>query len=169
MHPGKSLAQALSETSVASLIDRCERAEQAARHLNRAARAANIPSLPALRGRCQIRDRRFLILVTSASQAAKLRQSVPRLLQLLREGGFDLSEIRIHVQPGASDDPPFAAADRPHYPQPAASGATGADHTSAAAALAFAEKLALTLKPSPLQGATVRLAETLKRQLAHRG
>jgi hypothetical protein len=158
MYSGKSLSQALAETPAATLIARCQRAEQAARLI-----ATALDDSAAFPGRslnctCQIREHVLLIFAASVAQAAKLRQALPRLHALLQEHGLNLSEIRVRVQPdpsaeansgGGPTDKPSASAARKAQPVPAG-------------ALQFADKLALTLKPSALRAAAERLAQSLR-------
>lgn len=99
-----------------------------------------------------------MILAQSAAQAGKLRQATPRFLAVLREQGLNVSEIRIRVQP-----PGLIEAN-----DPAGSRTTddarnlASRRLQAKAAKDFAEKLALTLRPSPLRDAAGRLARALK-------
>lgn len=156
MHPGKTLVEALAETPAAALIARCERADLAARLILAAlgestTRPGQPPNL-----RCQIREHALLVFAPSAAQAAKLRQAIPRLLTVLRERGLNVSEIRIRIQPNLSAEPTegtpdaLSAAANSSQPRP-----------SAAAALQLAERLAATLRPSPLRDAAERLARRL--------
>jgi hypothetical protein len=156
-HPGKTLAQALGETSAATLIARCERADQAARILSKTLTEMNLSSGPIPLGACQIRERLLLVFATSAAQAAKLRQALPGLLRVLHERGFDLSEIRVRVQPAPSDEPDIGGGLVAPTP-----GNQKAPRLSTEEALRFADKLSLTLRPSPLRDAAVRLAKGLR-------
>lgn len=154
MLPGKSLVQALAETPAAALIARCERAEQAARVILAALGESAIrPGLPPTI-HCQIREHVLLVFASSVAQAAKLRQAVPRLLAELQERGMNLSEIRIRVQPGSSAEPNSGGeAERMVAPQ---------RPPSTKGALQLADKLAATLRPSPLRDAAMRLARRLR-------
>jgi hypothetical protein len=158
MYSGKSLSQALAETPAAALIARCERAERAARLIATAlGDTAAFPG-PSLNCTCQIREHALLIFASSVAQAAKLRQALPRLHAVLQDRGLNLSEIRVRVQPdpsaeansgGGPTDVPSASATRKPQPLPAG-------------ALLFADKLALTLRPSALRDAAERLAQSLR-------
>jgi hypothetical protein len=159
--PSKSLSDALAESPVAALLARCRESEQAGRLI-----AGVLSDLGGQMVNCLIRDGTLLVSVTSTAQAAKLRQAVPRLLLLLREEGFDLNEIRVRVQLAAAADPNAVppperrANDTPAGPLALPEGG------QARSALEFSEKLALTLRPSPLRDAALRLGERLRRQLA---
>ena len=157
MHSGKTLAQALAETPAAALIARCERADLAARLILAALGESTIHpgQLPSIQ--CQIREHALLVFATSVAQAAKLRQALPRLLAVLQERGLNLSEIRIRIQPGSLAEPNRGeAASRP------VSAAQEQPRLSSSGALQLADKLALTLRPSPLRDAAERLARRLR-------
>jgi hypothetical protein len=158
MHSGKTLSQALAETPAAALIARCERADQAAHHI-----AASLVESAPLSGQiprftCQIREHVLLVFAPSVAQAAKIRQALPRLLVMLQERGLNLSEIRVRVQPGslAETDSGGASPPRPSVAEIAETA------SSTAGALQLADKLALTLRPSPLRDAADRLAKLLR-------
>ncbi len=155
MHPGKTLVEALAETPAAALITRCERAELASRLIKAALGESSIPPGQSPTFQCQIREHVLLVFASSAAQAAKLRQALPRLLAVIQERGLNLSEIRIRVQPGSMAEPiSGGASDRTESAQ---------RRPSAAAALQMADRLARTLRPSPLRDAVERLARGLRR------
>jgi hypothetical protein len=158
---GKTLAHALAETPAAALIARCERAHQAARLIaavlgEMQPTASASPTLD-----CRIREHELLVLASSVAQAAKIRQSLPRLLKALQERGLNLSEIRVRVQPDPSAEAPIpdrsAAGDR-NARNP------GRLRPNQACALCFADELARELRASPLRDAAARLAGRLRRE-----
>jgi len=158
MHPGKTLSQALAETPAAALISRCERADQAARLVTAAfADLSPLPAeIPAIH--CQIREHLLLVFVPSAAQAAKLRQALPRLQAILQAHGLNLSEIRVRVQPSPSAETDSGGSSTRIF---AASTATR-QAPPVEFALQFADKLVLTLRPSPLRDTAERLAQGLR-------
>ncbi len=157
MHSGKTLAQALAETSAAALIAKCDHADQAARVITAVLAEATSPKDASSPLFCQIREHVLLVSACSVAQAAKLRQALPRLLAAVQERGLNLSEIRIRVQPGPSAEPNSggtppsgAGRDDPSF-RPAVGGA-----------LLMADELARTLRPSELRQAAERLARMLR-------
>jgi hypothetical protein len=160
MFPGKTPLQALADTPVASLLAQCQRAERAGRLINAALGEAGFPGGPPVLN-CQFKEQVLIVFAHSAAQATKLRQAIPRCLAALREQGMYLSEIRIRVQPvRLTQTKDSAAQTGPDVP------ASDRDIQSRSQQLkparAFAEKLALTLRPSPLRDAALRLASRLQ-------
>jgi hypothetical protein len=157
MLPGKTPLQALAETPVANLVAQCERATRAAQLITATLGDAGFPDgAPSIA--CQFKEHVLLIFAQSAAQAGKLRQATPRFLTALREQGMNVSEIRIRVQ--------AAELTEANDPVSAGSRVDSRDFSilskQSNAAKEFAEKLALTLRPSALRDAANRLARVLR-------
>lgn len=102
---------------------------------------------PSLRASCEVTgcdDSTVVLCVTSASAAAKLRQTLPRLQDGLVARGWRVEGIRIRVKPRLHDDDPA----RPVSSTRAAISPTGV--------AAFAD-LGRDLEESPLRAAVERL------------
>lgn len=158
MHSGKTLTQALAETPAAALIAHCQRADQAANFIAAAlVESASFPG-PVPTFTCQIREHALLLFASSVAHTAKLRQALPHLLTMLQARGFNLSEIRVRVQPGSLAETDSGGG--------SSVGSSVAEivkqRPDPAGALQFADKLALTLRPSPLRDAADRLAQRLR-------
>jgi hypothetical protein len=154
-HIGKKAADALAESPHAGLF-------------NQALRLGRISSLvadfsreaagtgPALVPRCAIQGKQLIILVATASQAAKLRQCTTALNLRLQDCDPELTGFRIRLQPGGPDD--RARSEASSAPPEPPSGAT------LAAALRFADDLSRDLDDSPLRRAAQRLRAVLRRR-----
>jgi hypothetical protein len=120
-------------------------------------------------GVCELRESVLVLTAGSPAQAAKLRQSLPQLLLVLVRQGFELTEIRVRLQPAQMSYRVESAGN------PARSGVSsreyGADQPSSNAqkALSLAEELALTLPDTGVGGAARRLAARLRRRIAQTG
>jgi hypothetical protein len=105
------------------------------------------------------------LTTSSAAQAAKLRQSTPRLLSRLQQSGTQVSEIRFRIQP------------KPSTYQEHGSGAPSLDPSGARQAAPFLrpedvrialvcfEKLRLQLKDPALRSAVSRLEKSVRSRL----
>jgi hypothetical protein len=165
----RSLEQALADSPAATLVRRVAESQKVA-----AALASGGISLPpnfdALQpGTCEVRDATLVLFVGSPALAAKLRQSLPQLLALLNRQGFDLTEIKVRLQP-----------ERLSYRTPLDEGSIRrdgvrdfADSTwtgpNVSGALGLAEKLVLTLADSRVRRAAQSLAARLRDRLAQKG
>ena len=112
-------------------------------------------------GAIEQRGTLVLLRVSTTASAAKLRQTVPKILGHLQRRGFQVTEIRVKVQPAAflqpinGNDP---AQDRALSPHSAVGPGVDPAH-----ARALADALSSTLPESPLQRAAERLRKTLAR------
>ena len=99
-HP-RRLDQILTGAPVAaSLLARIARA-RAAGDIIAAACAEVAPAFdPTRPGACDLQDRVLRLWPRSGAQCTKLRQTAPRLLELLQRRGLEVIEIRVGVQPG---------------------------------------------------------------------
>jgi hypothetical protein len=99
----------------------------------------------------------LLLNPTTAAQAAKLRQAVPRLLAVLHQEGTKVNEIRLRVQP---PNPP--ASDQVLTEVNLEVDAAQNDRRLAAAR--FARELAARLPESPLRTAAEQMQRRLTEQ-----
>ncbi|HXF45385.1 MAG TPA: hypothetical protein VNK91_04625 [Burkholderiaceae bacterium] len=164
MPEARSVAQALAASPAAALIRRAADSQRIARAL--AAAGASLPFDPLAPGACELRERTLWLTAKSPALAAKLRQCLPQLLASLDRQGFELTEIRVRLQPTQksyrmhgsrefADDDLTRSREPPTGPEP-----------NAKAALGLAEKLALTFPHSPVGEAARRLAGRLRKRLA---
>jgi hypothetical protein len=169
MTSARSLEEALAHSPAAALVRRVADSQRVAAALA-AAELSLPPSFDALQpGACEVRESTLVLLVGSSALAAKMRQSLPQLLAWLNRQGFQLTEIKLRLQP-----------ERMSYrllPGEAAAVSSGmGNHKSvvrevpnASEALGLAEKLALTFPDTRVGQAAQRLASRLRRLLTRTG
>jgi hypothetical protein len=164
-----SLAKALADSAAASLVRRVADSQRVAEALA----GADLSLLPAFDplapGTCDLREKTLVLFVGSTASAAKMRQSLPQLLGWLNRQGFELTEIKLRLQPERmsyrlSPDDAEGAENIPTTP-----GASGQYQPNATGALALAEKLALTFPDTSVGNAASRLAARLRTLLAQTG
>lgn len=164
-----SLAAALADSAAAALVRRVADSQRVAEAL--AAAGVSLPAgfNPLDPGACDLRERTLVLFVGSSASAAKVRQSLPQLLGWLNRQGFELTEIKVRLQP-----------ERMSYRASPAEAQGGVDDAgtvqaqshlvpSVTGALDLAEKLALTFPGTSIGEAARRLAEKLRRRLAQTG
>ncbi|HTT10180.1 MAG TPA: hypothetical protein VMG60_04750 [Burkholderiaceae bacterium] len=166
MTGARSLEQALADSPAAALVHRAAESQRVAVALAGAG-VSLPPNFDALQpGTCEVRDATLVLFVGSPALAAKMRQSLPQLLAFLNRQGFDLTEIKLRLQP-----------ERLSYREPSGEETMKRDARGefadsrqaapdAASALGLAEKLALTLPDSGVGRAAQRLADRLRARVA---
>lgn len=106
-----------------------------------------------------------VLRVSTTASAAKLRQTVPRILLHLQRRGIQVTEIRVKVQPATSPQP--ISGNDPAQEVALTSALSSACMTqpahNPAGAQALADALSNTLPDSPLQRAAERLRACLSR------
>jgi hypothetical protein len=152
---GKTAADALAESPLAGLFNQARQLDRISSLVADVSRDA-AGTCPGLIPRCAIQGKQVIILVATASQAAKLRQRTTTLVRLLQDCDPELTGFRIRLQPGGSDDPMRTES-------PPAAPRSASDDTLAAA-LRFADDLSRDLDDSPLRRAALRLRSLLQRQ-----
>jgi hypothetical protein len=167
MHAARSVAQALAESPAAALVRRAADSQRVARAL--AAGDAPLPFDPLAPGACELRDRSLVLTASSAAAAAKLRQCLPQLTVSLRRQGFELTEIKVRLQPARTAYRMRASSPESDARLTHSRDAPPGPPLNPQAALALAEKLALTFPDSPVGEAASRLAERLRGRLAQTG
>jgi hypothetical protein len=164
MPDARSVAQALADSPAAALVRRAADSQRIAQAL--AAAGASLPFDPLAPGACELRERTLWLTAITPAAAAKLRQCLPQLLASLVGQGFDLTEIRVRLQPvrrsyrmredsESADNDLARSRDAPPGAKLSVTGALG-----------LAEKLALTFPNSPVGEAARRLASRLRKRLA---
>ena len=121
---------------------------------------------PTRPGACDVRAGVLRIWLRSSAHSTKLRQAIPRMAALLDSQGLQISEIKVGVQLRRVREKPLAdpgVKDREGRHLSASPLRKKSDYLSP---LAFADKLALTLKDSDLRRAVVRLQQSLQTRLA---
>jgi hypothetical protein len=164
-----SLAAALADSAAGALVRRVADSQRVAEAL-KGADVALPPSFdPMEPGTCDVRESTLVLHVGSPASAAKMRQSLPQLLGWLNRQGFELTEIKLRLQPermsyrlslgeaqGAGAQAGRAAHPPGHEP-------------SIKGALELAEKLALTFPGTSVGEAASRLAARLRARVAQTG
>jgi len=103
----------------------------------------------------------IVLRVSTTAAAAKLRQTVPRIMTHLQQRGIQVTEIRVKVQPAPTPEP-IAGTGPGHVRQSTDESGRGPPFP-AAGARALADTLSRTLPDSPLQRAVERLRKRLNR------
>jgi hypothetical protein len=157
IQPARPLADALRDApESASLLARWEATQRAARCITPLCQSLAAGFDPMVAGLCELRDGVLLLTVPSASQCAKLKQAVPRLLTALGSDGNQVYGIRIRIKPGIMGYPEQGSSAEPNaelvWPRPSA---RAADAVS---------KLALTVGEGRLKEAAQKLARTLAKR-----
>jgi hypothetical protein len=165
----RSLEQALADSPAAALVHRVAESQRVAVALASAGLSLP-PNFDALQpGTCEVRDATLVLFVGSPALAAKLRQSLPQLLSLLNRQGFDLTEIKVRLQPerlSYRESLDEETISRDAVRDFADSTRTGPNLSGA---LGLAEKLALTLPDTRVGRAAQSLATWLRDRLAQKG
>jgi hypothetical protein len=165
----RSLQQALADSPAAALVRRVTDSQRVAAALTRTG-VSLPPSFDALQpGACEVREATLVLFVGSPALAAKMRQSLPQLLASLNRQGFDLTEIKVRLQPERMSYREVPGADAMSPQGPGAPAALAEAPLHIAGALALAEKLALTLPGTAVGQAAQRLATRLRHRLAQTG
>jgi hypothetical protein len=165
----RSLEEALADSPAAALLRRVADSQRVAAALA-AADISLPPNFDALQpGTCELRESTLVLFVGSSALASKMRQSLPQLLALLNRQRFDLTEIRVRLQP---DRMAYRPSPGEETREPGVSGFflsadEAASHLSGA--LGLAEKLALTFPDTGVGQAAQRLASRLRRRVAKTG
>jgi hypothetical protein len=155
--PARPLSDVLRNApEAARLLARWEATLRAARCISPVCRLLASGFDPLLPGRCELRDGVLWLTASSTAQAAKLRQSTPRLLATLGTEGLQVYEIRVRVEPGITGYPEEGS-------KPPSSPDAGWLRPAESAGQEVG-KLALTVRESPLRSAIERLAATLTRR-----
>lgn len=153
----RTVAAALADSAAGPLLARIE-ATQAAVAAIASALADIAPDLDLTRpGAADLNGGVLLLNTTSAAQAAKLRQALPRLLAVLHQEGAEVNEIRLRVQPRSPPAPEHSLTEV----NVEADGTRG-DRRRAAAR--FARELAARLPESQLRTAAERMQRKLSEQ-----
>lgn len=163
----RSVAQALAESPAAALVRRAADSQRLARAL--AAADTSLPFDPLTPGACELRGSTVLMTVASPAVAAKLRQRLPQLTALLHRQGFELTEIKVRLQPARTSYRTGGSGQSECNGITHSRDGLNERRSNLTAALDLAEKLALTLPSSPVGQAAHRLAESLRNRLARTG
>jgi hypothetical protein len=165
----RSLAEALADSPAANIVRRVADSQRVAATLA-GADIALPPNFDALLpGTCELREKTLVLSVGSPALAAKMRQCLPQLLAWLNRHGFELTEIKLRLQPErmsyrVSPGEEIAQADGSE---------TGLQRVRSlpnmAGALGLAEKLALTFPDTGVGRAAHQLASRLRRRVAQTG
>jgi hypothetical protein len=138
------------------LLVRWEASQRAARCIAPSCSSLAAGFDPMAAGCCELRDGVLWLTVGSASQSAKLRQAVPRLLSVLGAAGLKVYEIKTRVQPSGSS-----------YPASGTGSVQAGDTRWLRPAAGVADtvgQLAQSVADSPLKDAIARLAKTLRKR-----
>jgi len=165
----RSLQEALADSPAAALVRRVADSQRIAQTLAE----AEIPLPPNFNalhpGTCEVRESTLVLSVGSSALAAKMRQSFPQLLALLNRHGFDLTEIKVRLQPEQMSYRLSRSADPNHPDGSTLAGVAPEPMPNADQALALAEKLALTFPGTRVGQAAQQLAARLRQRVAQTG
>jgi hypothetical protein len=159
----------LADSPAAALVRRVADSQRVAASLA-TADVALPPGFDALQpGACEVREATLVLFAGSPALAAKMRQSLPQLLAWLIRQGFQLTEIKVKLQPEQmsyrlSPDAPGAPPGEVDLAAPSIR-----ETPNVSEALGLAEKLALTYPDSAVGQAAARLAQRLRRRLTQTG
>jgi hypothetical protein len=166
-HPARRIDRILSDTPLAAnLLARLAAARMAAGVIAPICAEVAPDFDPTRPGACDLREQVLRIWLRSSAHSTKLRQAIPRLTARLQSHGLKVNEIKVGVQLGRVREKNAANSrktDRMGQPIPPTAPSDGKEYLMA---IAFAEKLALTLPDSELRRATVRLGQSLQTRLA---
>jgi hypothetical protein len=158
----RPLADALAESPVGPVLQRLSLFQRIASTISPAV-AQLAPDFDSIDpSAVNLRENVLWLNARSAAQAAKLRQGVPGLLQLLHQHGFQVIEVRVKVQPARMTYPEQTNEHVTQEP-PVAADKPSRTHVDAGAR-AFAEQLARDLPDCPLRDAALRLQAALRRK-----
>ncbi|MCS6944289.1 MAG: hypothetical protein RMK97_02535 [Sutterellaceae bacterium] len=166
MHNTRLVAEALADSPAAALVRRALDSQRIAKAINRSGTPLPPAFDPLAPGACELRGDTLWLVAPSPAAAAKMRQSLPQLLQALSRQGFDLTEIKVRLQPRRMSYP---REDDPRSAIPCLCDHKREDLQQLLGALSLAEKLALTFPNSLLGLAASQLAARLRNKLAQTG
>jgi len=165
----RSLQEVLADSPAAALVRRVADSQRVAEALA-TAEISLPPNFDALQpGTCEVRESTLVLSVDSSALAAKMRQSLPQLLAWLIRHGFDLTEIKVRLQPERMtyrllpSEETMKSVVAGNHLQPVRSARDVSE------ALGLAEKLALTFPGTGVGRAAQLLASRLRRRVAQTG
>ena len=159
--PTRSLAAALHDSEAGPLLSRLALHQRIGAMITEALGPLAQDTGCAQTGAIELRGPVVVLRVSTTASAAKLRQTIPRILLHLQRRGMQVTEIRVKVQPAAGPTP--MSGKNPEH-DTALSQTVAAPHAAGTTgARALAEALSNTLPDSPLQRAAERLRERLSR------
>ena len=169
MRGARSLQEALAESPAAALVRRVADSQRVAAALAGADVLLPLNFNALQPGTCDLRESTLVLFVGSSALAAKMRQSLPQLLALLNRQGFQLTEIKLRLQPEQmsyrlSPDGEFGGTSAVSV-DPNRAG----EAPDVSKALGLAEKLALTLPGTGVGEAARRLATRLRKRVTQTG
>ena len=169
MTGARSLAEALADSTAAALVRRVADSQRAAQALA-GADVLLPPNFDALEpGACELRESTLVLFAGSSASAAKMRQSLPQLLGWLNRQGFELTEIKVRLQPERMSYRLSPGETTLGAATPEACSANAEGRLDIKGALGLAEKLALTFPGTDLGEAAARLAARLQARVAQTG
>jgi hypothetical protein len=161
----RSLAEALQASpDLASVLDSLESSSRIARLVATTVKPSGFDALAA--GACNWRSSLLILNAATASQAAKLRQLLPRLEGLLHDNGIEGIQIRVRVQPNAMPYPIEGQSASAPLEASIAAQKRARIRVPTEEEIAFAEKLAHTNMGPSMREAVERLQSTFARRLA---
>jgi len=165
----RSLQEVLADSPAAALLRRVADSQRVADALA-TAEISLPPNFDAQQpGTCEVRESTLVLYVGSSALAAKMRQSLPQLLAWLNRHGFELTEIKLRLQP---EQMSYRLLPAQETSKPIVSGndlQPVGSAPDAGEALGLAEKLALTFPGTGVGRAAQLLAARLRRRVAQTG
>ena len=157
--PTRSLAAALHDSEAGPLLSRLALHQRIGEYITETLGPLAQDTGCAQTGAIEQRGSTVVLRVSSTASAAKLRQTIPRILLHLQQRGVQVTEIRVKVQPATVEQPISGCA--PGADMALATDSASQSARNPAGARALADTLSRSLPDSPLQRAAERLRDRL--------
>jgi hypothetical protein len=159
--PTRSLAAALHDSEAGPLLTRLAQHQRIGACIAEALGPLAEDTGCAGAGAIELRATLVVLRVSTTASAAKLRQTVPKILLHLQRRGMQVTEIRVKVQPAASLQP--IDGNDPKQDAALSMQSAAQPRIDPGQARALADALSNNLPESPLQRAAKRLRDSLSR------
>lgn len=160
--PTRSLAAALLDSEAGPLLSRLAVHQRIGEYITETLGPLAQDTGCAQTGAIEQRGSTVVLRVSTTASAAKLRQTIPRILLHLQQRGVQVTEIRVKVQPAAAQQP--SSGSDPVNVMVLTSDSVSQSARNPAGARALADTLSRSLPDSPLQRAAERLRDCLTGQ-----
>jgi hypothetical protein len=157
--PTRSLAAALHDSEASPLLSRLALHQRIGEYITETLGPLAQDTGCAQTGAIEQSGSAIVLRVATTASAAKLRQTIPRILLHLQQRGLQVTEIRVKVQPAAAQQPISGSDPADGVTLPTESASQSARNPAGARALA--DTLSRNLPDSPLQRAAERLRDRL--------
>lgn len=159
--PTRSLAAALHDSEAGPLLSRLALHQRIGEYIAETLGPLAQDTGCAQAGAIEQRGTSLVLRVSTTASAAKLRQTIPRVLLHLQQRGMQVTEIRVKVQPATAHQ--LISGNDPASDVALPTGSVSQSARNPAGARALADTLSRCLPDSPLQRAAQRLHDHLTR------